>query len=124
METFSGYLKGILQQILDSYQILNSLQNKPGDLDIIKKELFKINGFLHVITNKLEILENNSNDFVSLLSVTKSYFENYDFFREIDIMSNLYSSDSDRLRNLRQKILEALQDKNLVEKIQSIIMKL
>ncbi len=44
MVDFAEYVKGILQQIKDSYQILEGLGDKPGDLEIIKIELLKING--------------------------------------------------------------------------------
>ena len=52
MVFFDQYVKGILKQVLDSYQILLELENKPDDLKIIKNELLKINGFLRVIVKK------------------------------------------------------------------------
>ena len=53
MNSFHEYLKGILQQILDSYQILSELNDKPEDLQTINQEFSKIKGFLQVIKNKL-----------------------------------------------------------------------
>lgn len=53
MVFFDEYVKGILKQVLDSYQILLELEDKPGALKIIKNELLKINGFLHVIVKKI-----------------------------------------------------------------------
>ncbi len=44
MTSFDEYVKGILKQILESYQTLLNLNDKPGDLEIIKTELLKING--------------------------------------------------------------------------------
>ena len=52
MVSIDKYIKGILKQVLDSYQILLELENKPDDLKIIKNELLKINGFLRVIVKK------------------------------------------------------------------------
>lgn len=121
MTVFEIYLKGILKQILDSYQLLDGLKDKPGDLEIIKKELSKINGLLKVVINKLESIDNNSDDFVALSSSVKSYLENYDFNREIETISKLYSDDPNRLKNIRYIILGALQHKKLMEKIESII---
>jgi len=53
MISFDEYIKDVLKQILDSYQILLELEDKPGDLEIIKNELLKINGFLRVIVKKI-----------------------------------------------------------------------
>ena len=36
MISFDEYVKGILKQVLDSYQILLELEDKPGDLKIIE----------------------------------------------------------------------------------------
>lgn len=124
MTSFDDYLRGILEQILESNQILNDLQDKLGDLDIIKKEISKINGLITVVINKLKASDNSSDDFVSLLSAGKYYLENYDFTREIETMSKLYSNDSNRLKNIRYTILDSLQDKKLMEKIETLSRKL
>jgi len=124
MTSFDDYLRGILEQILESNQILNDLQDKLGDLDIIKKEISKINGLITVVINKLKASDNSSDDFVSLLSAGKYYLENYDFIREIETMSKLYSNDSNRLKNIRYTILDSLQDKKLMEKIETLSRKL
>ena len=124
MTSFDDYLRGILEQILESHQILNNLQDKLGDLEIIKKEISKINGLITVVINKLKASDNSSDDFVSLLSAGKYYLENYDFIREIETMSKLYSNDSNRLKNIRYTILDSLQDKKLMEKIETLSKKL
>ncbi len=124
MTSFDDYLRGILEQILESNQILNVLQDKLGDLEIIKKEISKINGLITVVINKLKASDNSSDDFVSLLSAGKYYLENYDFTREIETMSKLYSNDSNRLKNIRYTILDSLQDKKLMEKIDTLSRKL
>ena len=124
MTSFDDYLRGILEQILESNQILKNLQDKLGDLEIIKKEISKINGLITVVINKLEASDNSSDDFVSLLSAGKYYLENYDFTREIETMSKLYSNDSNRLKNIRYTILDSLQDKKLMEKIETLSRKL
>ena len=124
MNSFDNYLSGILKQILDYFQILTNLQDKANDIEIIKKELTKINGLLCVVINKLESSNDKSNDFVELLSSAKFYLENHDFFREIETLSQLYSEDSQRIKNLRHIIVEALQEKKLMQKIESLITKL
>jgi len=111
----------VLSQVIDSYKLLEQLKDKPGDLEIISRELAKIIGLLRVIVNKLESNEDNSDKYVKLSAAAKFYLENYSFDREIETMSKLYSGDSNRLRNIRSTILDSLQDKKLIEKVQSFI---
>ena len=54
MVTYVEHLKNILNHILDSYQILNEIEDKPGDLSKIEKEMLKINGFIRVVSNKID----------------------------------------------------------------------
>jgi len=114
MAVFSKYVEGIVRQIINSHAVLQNLKDKPGDLDIIKKELAKITGILQVLTNKLEANPVESEDYQYFLSPSKYYLENYDFFREIDTMSLLYSEDPMRVRGIRLAILDALDEKNLI----------
>ena len=120
MSDFDNYLKGLLKLILDSYQILDDLKDRSGDLEIIKKELSKINGLITVLINKLESSKNYSDDFVVLISSGKYYLENYYFLDEIETLSKLYSDDSNRLKNLRYTIIIALQEKKLIQKIKTV----
>jgi len=120
MASFDEYVKGILKQVLDSYQILLELEDKPGALKIIKNELLKINGFLRVIVKKINSSNIQSDSFVNLSKRSKYYLESYEFKREIDTISNLYSTDPNRLKNIRLKIIESLQDKKLIETIETI----
>ena len=121
MVNFESYLKGVLSQIIESVKILNGLKDKPGDLKIIKKELAKINGLFQVILNKLDLENNRSDKYVEFMFAIKNYLENYSFEREIETLSKLYENDSYRLRNIRYSILNALSDKKLLEKVESII---
>jgi len=121
MITLDEYLKGILKQILDSYAVLNELSDKPGDLEIINREWLKIFGQFQVIINKLEKTPKNSDIYLELQKRLKLYVENNDFEREINTMSLLYSTDINRLKNIRLKILESLNERKLMEKIESIM---
>lgn len=114
------YLKSILKQILESYNTLLKIRDKPGDLELIKIEILKINGFLKVIIKKIESSSTQTDTFVKLLKLSKHFLENYSFEREIDTMSDLYSNDSDRIKNIRLKIIDSLQDKKLIETIETI----
>ena len=54
MATYEEYLRGILKQVADSNLLLENLRDKPGDLEIINRELAKINGLFIALANKLE----------------------------------------------------------------------
>ncbi len=124
LENFNEYLKGIMQQILDSYNIIIQLDDEPSDLAIIKKELSKIRGQLTVLKNKLKSKEYQSDDLVTLYKVSLYYTETYDFSREINLLSQIYYNDPLRLKNLRLLIIESLNDKKLIEKFQEIFNRL
>ena len=124
LENFSEYLKGVMRQVLDSYNIIIQLDDEPSDLAIIKKELSKIRGQLTVLKNKLKSKEYQSDDLVTLYKVSLYYTETYDFSREINLLSQIYYNDPLRLKNLRLLIIESLNDKKLIEKFQEIFNRL
>ena len=118
---FNEYLKGILQQILASYKILTELNDNPSDLHTMKQEISKIIGLFLVVKNKLEGKKNQSDSFVTIYKLFSYYVETYDFSREIDILAQIYYKDSNRLKNLRLVIIDSLNDKHLIEKLQKIL---
>ena len=115
------YLKGILCQILDSYKILAELDDTPNDLDIIKKETSKINGLLQVINNKLNEKKYQSDHLVTLRKLSNYYITTYDYSREIEYVSEIYDRDPNRIKNLRILIINSLNDRRMIEKIQTIL---
>ena len=118
------YLKGILGQILASYKILAELNDEPKDLLTIKKELSKIRGLLLVLSNKLDDKKYQQDHLVSLFKLSTYYVDTYDFTWEIEKLSQIYYNDSNRLKNLRLLIINSLNDKNLVEKLETMLIKL
>ena len=124
MSSNYNYAKKILQQIWDSYQIIKNLKDQPGDLDTVKKELLKINGFFNVMVKKLQPDNFQSRDLLELKPKIQNFLNNYYFVQEIDTMSPLYSDDKDRLKNMRLKIMEAFQDKRLIDKIEELLQEL
>jgi len=122
--SYNEHLKGILVKILDSYNLLEELSDKPGNLDKIKKELLKINGFLKVIVNKIDIEKITHSDYKPLKSKFQHYLDNYSFEQEIETMEPLYSDDIYRIKNMRLKILEALEDKKMIEDLEDLIEKI
>ena len=118
------YLKGILGQILASYKILTELNDGPDDLDTIKKELSKIRGLLQVICSKLGEKKYQSDHLVTLYKLSTYYIDTYDFTREIENLAPVYFNDPNRLKNLRLLIIDSLNDKKLIEKLQAILIRL
>ncbi len=124
MVTYNEYLKNILNQILDSYNILKNIDEKKEDLDFIKKEMLKINGFLKVVVRKIDSDKIQSSDFKIVKSKFQNYLENYYFEKEIETMAPLYSNDLSRVKNMRLKILEALEGRRMMEDVGELIEKI
>lgn len=124
MVTHNEYLKNILSHVLDSYNNLKEIKDNLGDLEIIKKELLKINGFMKVMTNNIDSKNIQSSDFKSLKSKFKHYLENYFFEKEIETMAPLYSNDLDRVKNMRLKILESLEGKKMLDDVKELFEKI
>ena len=117
MGTYNEYLKGILEKIIESHAILSDLDDKPGDVEVIKTQLLKIRGFLQVIANKMDGDRYPSLNIKNLQKKARSYLESYYFEKEIDNVSMIYADDPGRLKNLRLVILESLDDKKMMEDI-------
>jgi len=119
--TYNEYLKNILKQILDSYNKLKEIEDKDEDLNNIKKEMLKINGFLKVVSKKIDIEKITSSNFNTVKSKFQHYLDNYYFEKEIETMAPLYSNDLKRVKNMRLKILEALEDKKMMDEVEELI---
>jgi hypothetical protein len=122
--TYNEYLKNILRQILDSYNTLKEIEDKKEDLNYIKKEMLKINGFLKVVLKKIDSDKTTSSNFRVIKSKFQHYLDNYYFEKEIETMAPLYSNDHSRVKNMRLKILEALEDRKMMEEIEELIKKI
>ena len=117
------YLSNILKNILNSYSIIENLSDKPNDLELLEIELKKINGFLLVLEKKVALLTN--------LPVRKKlekkinlYFQNYDFSREIILLIDTYSNDNLRVRNIRNSVINSLDDGKLIHIIHEVYQEL
>ena len=124
MVTYVEYLKSILNHIVDSYNILEAIEDKPGDLKKIEKEILKINGFMKVVSNKIEIDKIPLADFKITKKKFADYLITYSFEKEIQTMAPLYSNDVSRVKNMRLKILESLKNNNLITNVKELLEKL
>ena len=121
MVTYAEYLKKILNHIVDSYHILETIEDKPGDLAKIEKQMLKINGFIKVISNKIDPDKISVSDFKIIKKKFLEYLDDYSFEKEITTMAPLYSNDVSRIKNMRLKILEALKNKNMINNVQELL---
>jgi hypothetical protein len=122
--TYVEYLKKILNHIVDSYHILETIEDKPGDLAKIEKQMLKINGFIKVVSNKIDPDKIPISNFKLIKKNFLEYLENYSFEKEIVTMTPLYSNDVSRIKNMRLKILEALKNKNMIDNVKELLDKL
>tara|TARA_B110001454_G_C12436894_1_gene316079 strand:- start:186 stop:563 length:378 start_codon:yes stop_codon:yes gene_type:complete len=111
------YLRDIMKKILDSYSIVENLSNSSIDLELLQIELKKINGLLLVLNKKLTQLKIPTDNFENLNKKIIFYFANYDFGREIQLLTNTYSEDTLRVRNIRNSVVNSLKHGRLVDKI-------
>ena len=124
MVTYNEYLKNILEQIVDSYNTLREINDKKEDLELIKIEMLKINGFVKVVLRKIDSDKITSSNFKIIQSKFQHYLDNYYFEKEIETMAPLYSDDLNRVKNMRLKILEALEDRKMMDKVVELIEKI
>ncbi len=124
MVTYNEYLKNILKQIFDSYKKLKEIEDKEEDLNNLKKEMLKINGFIKVVSKKIDIEKITSSNFGTVKFKFHHYLDNYYFEKEIETMAPLYSDDLKRVKNMRLKILEALENKKMMDEVEELIDKL
>ena len=119
MRETNEYFKGILNQILDSYAIIENLGDSPNDLYVLQIEISKIMGLFKIIFRKLSKTDGFPQEVSGLHKIIGDYLENYDFSREIDLLLKTFSEDQSRVKNIRMSISKSLNDKELIEKIYS-----
>ena len=124
MRETNEYFKGILNQILDSYAIIENLDNTPNDLHVLQIEVAKIMGLFKIISRKLDKTSELPQDFFKLHKIVEEYLVNYDFSREIELLLKTFSEDQSRVKNIRLSVSKSLNDKELIEKIYSLSKKL
>ena len=119
MRERNEYFKGVLNQILDSYSIIENLSDESADLNILQIEMSKIMGFFTIIFRKINVMSDKSNEFSKLEKNIGQYLSNYDFSREINLLIKTFSDDKSRIKNIRITVLNSLNDKQLIDYIHS-----
>ncbi|MDI1495800.1 MAG: hypothetical protein K8823_1108 [Cenarchaeum symbiont of Oopsacas minuta] len=116
MVTIFEYVEGITRDLILSHKTLESLDNKPGDLDIIRREWHRSVGLSVALADRITTSKITNETLVNMAKKCRKFTE-YDFTQEIDMLYGLYSDDPNRLKNIRIKILEAFEESKLVKQM-------
>ena len=120
MVTYAGHLRRVLLQVLDAYGTLSDLKGAPLGIAGVRRELLGINGLLRAVISNIPESGIISSDYKPLRSKISRYLAEYDFERELEAMAPAYSEDTMRINNVRIKILEALDDKKMMESMREL----
>ena len=114
------YIYDLMKKILDSYNIIDNLGESKDDLFTLDLELIKINGLLKVLLRKTDEFSNKNSDFIKLNKKITNYFENHFFENELEKIKEIYSEDPQRIKSIRNSIINSLQDNKLIFRIYEI----
>jgi hypothetical protein len=114
------YIYDLMKKILNSYNIIDNLGDSKEDLFTLDLELVKINGLLKVLLRKTEEFSNKNDELLKLNKKISGYFENFYFENELEKIKEIYSEDPQRVKSIRNSIINSLQDNNLIFRIYDI----
>ena len=114
------YIYDLMKKILDSYNIIDNLGESRDDLFTLDLELVKINGLLKVLLRKTNEFSDKHSDFIKLNKKIANYFENHFFENELEKIKEIYSEDPQRVKSIRNSIINSFQDNNLIFRIYDI----
>ena len=114
------YIYDLMKKILDSYNIIDNLGESKDDLFTLDLELIKINGLLKVLLRKTDEFSNKNSDFIKLNKKIANYFENHFFENELEKIKEIYSEDPQRVKYIRNSIINSLHDNKLIFRIYDI----
>ena len=114
------YLYDLMKKILDSYNVIDNLGDSKDDLFTLDLELVKINGLLKVLLRKTDEFSDQNPELLKLNKKIASYFENHFFENELEKIKEIYSEDPQRVKSIRNSIINSLQDNKLIFRIYEI----
>ena len=115
MVTISDYIKNITEKILTSISIIENSGDNSESLEILKIELKHINGYLSIIIRKLEKRDKISDLHSVLLKTSLYYLDNHDFFRELEQITDIYSNDPNRIKNIKKLVIDSFHQKKFLD---------
>ena len=120
MVTIDEYFHDLMKKILTSYDLIKNLGDGKDDLLILDMELTKINGLLKVLFRKSEEFSDKNPEFLKLQPKLQRYFENHYFTNELEKIKEVYADDPLRVKNIRDSVVNSLQDNQLIFRIYEI----
>ena len=115
MVTISDYIKNITEKILTSISIIENSGDNSESLETLKIELKHINGYLSIIIRKLEKRDKISDLHSVLLKTSLYYLDNHDFFRELEQITDIYSNDPNRIKNIKKLVIDSFHQKKFLD---------
>ena len=122
MVTLSDYIKNITIKTLESITAIENLDDNSESLQILKIEMKHVNGYLTIIIRKLENRDNISDLHSELLKSSINYLNENDFFRELEQIDEIYSNDSNRIKNIKKLIINSFYKKKFVSVLNEVRM--
>ena len=120
MVTVDEYFHDLMKKILSSYDVIKNLEDSKDDLFSLDIELTKINGLLKVLLRKSGEFSNKNPEFLKLETKLERYFENHYFTYELEKIKEIYADDPLRVKNIRDSVVNSLQDNQLIFRIYEI----
>ena len=120
MVTVDEYFHDLMKKILSSYDVIKNLEDSKDDLFSLDIELTKINGLLKVLLRKSGEFSNKNPEFLKLETKLERYFENHYFTNELEKIKEIYADDPLRVKNIRDSVVNSLQDNQLIFRIYEI----
>jgi len=120
MVTITDYIKNITEKMLTSISVIENSDDNSESLETLKIELKHINGYLSIIIRKLGKRDKISDLHSVLLKTSLYYLENYDFFRELEQITDIYSNDTNRIKNIKKLIIDSFHQKKIIDVLHEI----
>lgn len=121
--SFAEYVAGVIGQIQESAEAVRALDDRPGDLDVMRRECARTIGLVESLAARTEGAAGAAAAgpcgaaYAEVASLCRAYAESYSFAREIETMSGLYAGDPGRLRSMRLKICESYDGGRFLERL-------
>lgn len=108
-------------QVIESYEVLSDIRENPMDLDMLKREMLRINGSLRAVLSNIDESRIPSSNYGQLRSKFSDYLDSYNFEDEIDVMAELYSEDMSRINNIRIKMVHSMNDRGMMDDTRDLV---
>lgn len=121
MVTYDRYLSDVAGQVLGVHESLLDMPDGPATLEALGREDARVRALFGAIVARVGSESGPSRAHSELAAAAGRYLESYSFAREISSIAALYSDDRARVRNIRLKMIESLEDGGLAGRIRGLL---